>query len=560
MTELHLHHPPSAETSYGHTLNEATHNFSMKVYANGNEVNVMAPQESEAIQNNHSLKQEDDTSALSKDGVEGYRIISDAPLATGNDNDINESQVEKPNVEFESVHATGARKKRVATRIAHVLRNGFGKKKREIVDNGTNKEVDFLGRVEPLPYSYTGEDKSPNLKVQLFRDKGMLRAMLENLRDDYIFSPETGSGILEHAYRLARNIGDSELSAFDSKGVVMKLLEATRSLSRPKPYEGFYHGKATEFDGPVLGYHREKTKEIGVYSNSLFEEAKNLKEFMLGRGIELKSPADAQVVALMNTVAHESGHNLLAGISEALRGRLGGDLQQRRQLATEYFVGRRVDVALTGNFSTDVASHEERFCEGYAALVTDRVLESLEYNASERAVVFSYFWDKTGITYEKPGDHPIDYADSLDAKNSLVTIGKEIGQKFSLGALGYSMPLSPAEIVEQLQFLDVAVAGKVPLESYIDMRLHPELWKHVVKKEQAGKTPSVIVEQKFLRENGNVIYHPGEGIDNEAVAQASRSLQEKFNEMYERMHYRSSRPEKAPPPSRRKLADLVGVH
>lgn len=431
-------------------------------------------------------------------------------------------------------HPTGSAKK---GRVARRIKNAFGvlrQKRTNAQALSFSQKLKNAQAIERLPDSYVGNEYFSNPNLERYEENGPLRGILENLREEMAFGPKHNSGLLEHSYRIVRNVADVELSLRSGSPQVIKLLDGARGYSRPKMYEGFHHDVAKNLSSKTLASHNEVIKRISVASDLLKLESSQLSAFMKAKGVEIIHPGDESLIALLNTVGHEAGHNVMAGISEILRGRIDSNEIASRLTATSFYVQNNPEIALTGNLDTDVASHEERFSEGYATLVTNKVMESLGYDEKARATIFSYFWDKTSVAASPSGDHPIDFIDQLGARNSLWNIGVQNDKDFNMGDLGYSIPLSPDEINAELQFFENIISSDSSKIDHVDMRANPEKWKVLVVDRQNAGTKARLRTQKLLRTHASMLYG-NQPITRDVKDRSVRSIEMIYAQMYQEM-------------------------
>jgi hypothetical protein len=229
---------------------------------------------------------------------------------------------------------------------------------------------DELGNTEVLPEYYY------NSRITKEWSEGdPQRALLENLRGDLVWK-EPGPSVVEAVYAVARSIGDVELYDTDpSAGEVGWVLEGGRYFSSPAQ---FAHETA-EYAPDSVGFFRSgELKVLGVDLPALDRQAKRLQALTQQGGESLVDNSDGYLLAFVHTGAHEVGHALLNGTGGTANS-LG--LGYGHLSATKRYLQNHPEEALTGNWETDVAAHEERFAEGYAVMVTTKVLSLLGYTA-----------------------------------------------------------------------------------------------------------------------------------------------------------------------------------
>lgn len=365
----------------------------------------------------------------------------------------------------------------------------------------TVEERSQIGAVEPLPVSYTGtETGGVNQNIAKNREKGPLKGVLESLRQELAFGSKESSAPLEHGYRIIRNIADVKFSKLDGSGKVLSLLSATRGYSRPVKYDGFQMANSENGGGRSLGWHSEASGSIGITREHWLKESEQLLAEMGTRGIKMNNESDHQLIAFLNTLAHETGHNVLAGISGMLRERVGTINGSNRNIATASYMKDNPNRAITGNWDTDVKTHEERFSEGYAGYVMESVLDSLGYNKKAKTAILSYFWDKTAVTQEVAGRHVVDMIDEVSGDKSLLDVAKERGIEGSVsnGDLGYTMPLTPKEMLDEFTYFDSELRDlEKPQER--DVSITADQWQKLVSNSRDKQTNDAIRGQQKIR-------------------------------------------------------------
>lgn len=402
----------------------------------------------------------------------------------------------------------------------------------------TAEERSEIGAVEPLPVSYIGtETRGINQNIAKNREKGPLKGVLETLRQELAFDSKESPGPLEHGYRIIRNIADVKFSKMDGTGKVLSLLSASRSNSRPTKYEGFQ--MAEDGEGRSLGWHSEANRSIGITREHWLQESEQLLAAMGNKGIKLNSEGDHQLIAFMNTLAHETGHNVLAGISGMLRERNGTLNGSSSNIATASYMKDNPNRAITGNWQTDVKTHEERFSEGYAGFVMDSILGSLGYDKKAKMAILSYFWDKTAVTQEVAGRHVVDMIDEVSGDKSLADVAKEKGFESSIanGDLGYTMPLTPQEMLEELTYFDTELRDfEKPQER--DTVIPPEKWQELVNSSRDKQTLKTVKGQQEIRR------HLANGRSKKPTSwknkRAQRKIQSHQSQAYKKMGYESA--------------------
>jgi hypothetical protein len=327
-------------------------------------------------------------------------------------------------------------------------------------------------------------------------DTGSVVGLIERFRKDVVWNPDV-TRTLKNAYGVVRNIGDDLLISQDKSGEVAKLLSHTRTESRPVNFVGI------EGDDDTLAVHGEVIRKMGIHDKNLQVDAHNLAGNMKKQGVELKQPSDALLFAAINTTAHESGHAILAGVSKLIistsgrenpMNRLEGD---DRIVATKTYLAAHPEEAVTGNWPTDTITQEERFAEGFGNAVLGKVIDTLGYTQDEKMKVIDYFLNKAGLRDALIGEHPIDMLDKFSSQKGIIEVSQDAGVDFSVGTIGYSMPLSLERMANELAVLaklikNGASTGYVTAVEGIQ-------WEQSVHSHQSARTKAEIYAQRALR-------------------------------------------------------------
>jgi hypothetical protein len=327
-------------------------------------------------------------------------------------------------------------------------------------------------------------------------DVSNLGGLIKRFRGDVAWKSDVDH-TLKNAYSIVRNIGDDLLIGSDPIGEVAVLLDATRSSARPRNFTEI------AWDDSTLAIHSESRSEMGIHNSNLLLDSKNLRTFLEESRVELKNPSDTLLFVAINTAAHESGHAILSGVSKLLvsTSSIGNPVnrlaEDERNVATKAYLAAHPEEAITGNWQTDVTTHEERFAEGFGNAVLGKVMDSLGYNDQERQTIISYFLDKAGLSDSLIGQHPIDGLDKFTAFKGMAEVGKEMGVEMSAGAIGYSMPLTLKKMAQQLSDISLLIKSgpKVGYKTTVD----PHTWEVSVKTGQSEETKAQIVAQRTLR-------------------------------------------------------------
>ena len=359
---------------------------------------------------------------------------------------------------------------------------------RNMVNGEPDKPVEgpTVYTYEQLPSSFTGGDER--------YQSVSLDLLIKNLRNEVAWNPDVPA-LLETAYSVVRNIGDGALTKADTSNDVYALLNHTRWDAQPDEYARI------DQDGDTLATHNEHHKRMSLHETNLFDDSRQLKSSFEKQGFELKDPTDALLFTAVNTAAHESGHALLSGVSKFLTSKSGRkDPQDRlpngiRMVATKAYLAAHPEEAITGNWETDVVTHEERFAEGYGNMVLEIVMDRLGYSGEEKDEIVKHFLDKAGVYSDTAGTHPIDNLDMFNNGRAMEQVGNILERDLASGTIGYSMPLSPDRLIKQLREL----TGQVQKNDKFVVDVALADWEESVKNGQSEQTRADIAHQQSLR-------------------------------------------------------------
>lgn len=345
---------------------------------------------------------------------------------------------------------------------------------------GESFRMDFVQTAEPLPFEY----KQLSVVEGNFA-YATAEGMTSALRDDVVEHGVTDK-IIGRAYAVSREIGDMILARSDNTRTVFSLLDDSRHDARPLTIE---YDPDLKSDGEHSGSNRYLKVGPSVASVSRMEQ--EVEE----SGVKLRNPDDYRLLKLLRVVSHESGHALLHGVSRVMaRKSDGGATHQLTASAT--YLKDRPEAAFTGDWNADVFIREEQFAEGYAQMVLNSALDGLGYEGDDKDRLASLFKMRPDL-HGEVGHNQLDHIGEAAGRNNLSTIIKEIpGHEQSYpGELGYTKPLSPDDILEQLQSLAaVAKADNIDLGYGPD---HEPDWAGMV--EQADQATDIAAHLESLQ-------------------------------------------------------------
>ena len=352
---------------------------------------------------------------------------------------------------------------------------------------------------------YEFEELPPHLKSgitqELGQNSGSMKTLVENYRQEMLSGGNWHEKVA-NAYKVVRNIGDSLVTQGGSDRSVVSLLEASRTQARPVSFESI------DTDDTLARYD-ERTRRLGILESDVIKNAKTVEGNLKVGSVEIINPSDPELFLMVQTVAHEAAHGMLAGISKLIADRASKEngskiTQVSGALASRLYISAHPEDALTGDLRTDILTQEERFAEGYGQLVVDAVAAELGYDEDARAHLKKIFDEKTALTKAPQGTHAFDVLGDVGAGRTLLAAAREKGiRDIFLGDLGYSTALSQSEVTEQLRALSAAIAsGNISEET---MFMPDEVWQQLVKAKQSDATKAVIARQLAVRQKAPVL-------------------------------------------------------
>jgi len=296
--------------------------------------------------------------------------------------------------------------------------------------------------------------------------------------------------LIRKSYDLSRAIADGILTSGNKSGEVAAVLSATRDFARP--LETHY-----EVSPGTQGGHRQQTRELFVNPETIFNVGKFEADVKASK-VELR-PGDAKLLSLLTVMAHETGHALLSGVSNT---RAPQDAGEKHLAATRSYLKRNPQLGFTGNWDNDVAIHEERFAEGYAMLVVDKVVATLGYSKRDAAKIKQALSAGTELRGAK-GKNQLDHLKHVDADNSLHALVGEpqagiLDQSYD-GNLGYGKPLTANEMIDQL----VEHNSQLTNGGQLDNGNDPKTWFTAVRSRQHRKIKQHL--KKTVRERKDTL-------------------------------------------------------
>lgn len=301
---------------------------------------------------------------------------------------------------------------------------------------------------EPLPRYWQSSKQTEQA------DGDIKFAVLENLRSEISFA-RFDEKLIHNAYGVARHMADVVLFAAGSRegeqadggaNNVAGILDGIRYLAHPRVFR-------SEDTGRVLG--SVGNQQLSINMEQINKSAgESLKDRLLAKGVELRSPSDAYLISTMHVAGHEVGHLMLGGFSEK-DNRYAGVGQLK---ASKVFLAQHPELAFTGDWETDAWIHEERFAEGIGLLVTEEVVQTLGYTDEEVQAILDELDFSAGLDavdgmhqLDHITEHPIPGPISQIMEDRGLTEEDDVNSQLYQGYLGYLAPLSTADIIKQIR-------------------------------------------------------------------------------------------------------------
>lgn len=300
--------------------------------------------------------------------------------------------------------------------------------------------VAMSGGLEPVTTGYPNFNDYPDSDSSEYE-----RALLTRLRGEVAFNPDR-EALLANAYGVARNVADIAISQHGANGTeAFSVMHEARYYSRPRKWS------INETEN--LGSHDRRSNTLAVNHDAILKAGHAHNRTQIENAISLRHEGDSQLLSFLSTFGHEVGHTVLAGNSSLLES-MGYERNDSRLTSSAKYMTMHPEQGFTGNLTNDTWIHEERFAEGYGRLVVSRAMEVLGYTSDEVAQVMDAIHMQPDVT-GPAGQNQVDYVRNV---NFGASIGVQIASSHPEahrnqvyeGALGYALPLTLDEIVNQL--------------------------------------------------------------------------------------------------------------
>lgn len=304
-------------------------------------------------------------------------------------------------------------------------------------------------------------ERVPDLYAPAAESTGELHGnLLQSLSSELNWANKEQVGPLaEHAYSIARQIGDTEIG--DRSARALSLIDATRSEARFNTvFTGSEHGgHVTHRRGEDSTY-----KEYGINIQNIFDTSRAIKDSLTSKGVEFQD-GHVGLLMLIQVAGHEAGHMIQSGLARVDQ---ASDLSHFSHVALE----AQPDQATTAHAETNANIRDEQFAEGYGNLVMARAARDLGYDDTAIAAL------STLLAPSEAQATTIALLPQVTATKGLKELAQEQGiAKPNVGEAGYSKPLSTEQVIRDLEIMESRLTGN-PLES-APVAATPEAAVHV---------------------------------------------------------------------------------
>jgi hypothetical protein len=218
------------------------------------------------------------------------------------------------------------------------------------------------------------------------------------------------------AQPFVRNLGTETIRRQGKAG--MQAYEALFSASTTPRFEINDQSRHT-------GTHNAATNTIMMNTVSINKQADNIAG-LRNEGLQI-SDSTAKLIAHLHVLGHEVGHSISSHL---------GDRPLTAYSSIRY-LRQHPEEALTGNATTDALTQEERFAEGFARVVVDEVLRSMDFSKRDRTKVLDYLRHSP----------PVDGAESLNQIDYLQLVTHDKSLK-NLVQESYDRRIAAAELAK----------------------------------------------------------------------------------------------------------------
>jgi hypothetical protein len=264
--------------------------------------------------------------------------------------------------------------------------------------------------------------------------------LVDHLRDEIRWGD--GAGRAQTAYYVGRALADRTLPN-PARAFVNSLEHWS------VPLETSYGEVIVPGSG---GSYAEDKRHLNIGEKGLEDLATVIEHTAEKAGVRFPSPNDAKVLSLVALGAHEGAHALLVGISGALSIRTG---QRDPFHASGTYTTHHPEQGLTGNFESDKRINEERFAASYQLLAAKECLAAMGIQGRGASRILKSLVNTQSILLGEAGASQIDHLHSASHETAPEELAAR-GEKARYGMLGYSIPLTEKEIIQELTFLGEA--------------------------------------------------------------------------------------------------------
>lgn len=277
--------------------------------------------------------------------------------------------------------------------------------------------------------------------------------VLGKLRDELRFgSPDDPETLIKTSYAIARGIGDRFIA--DVSPNAFRLISASRShgesfgmLFRDTSRNAQASPGAVDTvssdglaDRPSMSI---KMDEMTLGAENHKVVINNLHKL----GAEI-APEDVGLLMLLTTVAHESGHIIQRGVGKLISPDEHPTSAESYDVMSRELLKSEPGLAQTIHEYTSIRVHNERFAEGYARIVLREAAMALGYDAATVDKI------ARALSVANLDQTMQQHLAAVTKEKGYAEVARESGLEDAYdGELGYALPLSPEQVILDLEYM-----------------------------------------------------------------------------------------------------------
>lgn len=311
------------------------------------------------------------------------------------------------------------------------LKLGKNKKMKELITSVPPQDELELRPASLNPHAW--ESRLPRRFTDGVESEPPEKHMLDALSGELQFGGRDEASrarLVENGYRVARELGDSAVLRMSDKA--FRVLEGLRRFSSNNTrFRASIHESDGEADGSVHSRVMEYADSDAVYAKSVYLDVhvderqvfdgamrENAKHRLAAENISIL-PAHLDLLTLVRIEAHEAAHV----IHRSIDAHLSKDGYQRTM--SEVALDSDSESALHSDRKVASAAHDERFAEGYAAMVLAETARALGYDEQMIGRIKRAYAFREANIAQYLDDSPSD--------------------------IGYTMPLEAEQVIDDLE-------------------------------------------------------------------------------------------------------------